>query len=116
MVRWSLLVGMGIFQAAALAPAQPGKAIGIRLRFRALRHGRGHALWHQRPQTSKAQCLRDGTQVAVERATRRPSARKFSGEGRSFVDGSARKTERRVRYFRSNRREALSVLGRATGP
>ena len=42
-VRRRLFLGVGIFQAAALAPAQPRKAIAVCVRIRALRHGGGHA-------------------------------------------------------------------------
>ena len=69
---------------------------------------------HHRSQKSKAQHLRHGPQVAVERATGRPSAGRVSGQGRSAVEGSARKTGWRVRHLRSNRRHALAILGGKT--
>ena len=65
-VRRRLFLGVGIFQAPALAPAQSRQAIGVRLRLRALRHGGGHAVRHHRSEESKAQRLRHGPQVAVE--------------------------------------------------
>jgi hypothetical protein len=76
-VRRRVFLGVGIRQAAALAAPQSRKARAIRERLRALRHGRGHALRHHRPEAGEAQHLRHGPQVDVECRAGRPAPENF---------------------------------------
>ena len=66
LVRWNVFVGVGFFQAAALAAQQSRQTRKICDGTRALRHGCGCALRNHRSGESAAVDLRDGAQVDVE--------------------------------------------------
>src|SRR5271156_1336243 len=59
--------------------------------------------------------LRHGTQVAVESSTGRPSAGELSRKSRSPVAGRPRKAGWRVCHLRSDRWDAVGILGRKAG-
>ena len=58
----------------------PAAAFRVCLGFRTLRHGGGHLMWHQRFPKSKAQCLRHGPQMALERCPGRSAVGRISGQ------------------------------------
>src|SRR5690348_10402599 len=102
MVRRSVFVRVGLLETAALVAAQPWEARSPCFGVRALRSGGGRALRHQRPGAGAAKCLRDGTQMALERVSRRLAARRVSGQGRSAVQGRSGKAAGAVSDLRSN--------------
>src|ERR1051326_3947398 len=97
MVRWGLLVGVGMGQAAALAAAQSRQAREIRERVRALRHGGSHPVRHYRRKPREAQRVRDGTQVDVEPIAGRIAAGELFGESGSATRRGALENGWRVR-------------------
>ncbi len=111
-VRRHLFPRMGLRQASALAPAQPGQARAPRHGPRALRHGRRHAGGRHRPQRDQAQRLRHGAQVDVESALGRVSAAGLPVQGRPALRRHPRQARGRMRDVGRDRRKAVAGLGR----
>src|ERR1039457_1075935 len=87
MVRRGLFLRVGLFQAAALAPAQPWEARPVLHGAGTLRYGCGHAVRHPRSASGAPLHLRHGAQVDVERFAGRPAAGRVPGRSRSPAEG-----------------------------